>query len=246
MKCFKFAFKIFIFLVYYYQHLRITNRGGIMSRVGQKIQDARQRAGIPIKSLAKKLGVSEGFIADVESGRRIINEELIKRIEKLLEVDFNEEIFDEVKEPIENIKEIDVSKTINKQWEDAFAHILKKVPVCSINLKEIYDYIYMPVIEKKIEGFAPDKLFYIKVPDDSMRGFRILKDDKILVYETQEILNNSICLIELEGKRCIRQIKRIDSNKALIISHSNDLKTETKDVKSFTVLGRCIKLIAEL
>ncbi|QCX33715.1 helix-turn-helix domain-containing protein [Caloramator sp. E03] len=217
-----------------------------MSRVGEKIQDARQKAGIPIKALAKKLGVSEGFIADVESGRRIINEELIKKIEKLLEVNLNEELFDEVQEPIENIKEVDENKFINKQWEDAFAHILKKIPVCSVNLKEIYGYVYLPVIEKKIEGYPSDKLFYIKVPDDSMRGFRIAKDDKVLVYETSEILSNSICLIDIDGKKCIRQIKRVDANKALIISHSNDLKTETKDVKSFTVIGRCIKLESEL
>ncbi|MCX7885256.1 MAG: helix-turn-helix domain-containing protein [Caloramator sp.] len=217
-----------------------------MSRVGQKIQDARQRAGIPVKALAKKLGVSEGFILEVESGKRIINENLIKKIEKFLEVSLNEEIFDDVTEPIENIKETEGKVSINKQWEDAFAHILKKISVYSIDLKEIYDYKYLPVIEKKIEGYSADKLFYVKAPDDSMRGFRIFKDDRILVYETSEIQNNSISLIDIDGKRCIRQIKRIDSNKVLILSHSNELKTETRDVKSFTVLGRCIKLEIEL
>lgn len=217
-----------------------------MSRVGQKIQDARQRAGIPVKALAKKLGVSESFISDVEAGRKIINEDLIKRVEKVLQVDLNESIFDEVAEPVENFKEVELNKNVNKQWEDAFSHILKKVPVCDINLKEIFEYKYLPVMDKKIDGFNADKIVYIKVPDDSMRGFRIQKDDRIMIYENPEIINNSISLIEIDGRRCIRQLKRLDANKVLVISHSNDLKTETKDVKSFNVVGRCIKLEIEL
>jgi phage repressor protein C with HTH and peptisase S24 domain len=79
-----------------------------------------------------------------------------------------------------------------------------------------------------------------------MRGFRIQKGDKIIVYQNQEAMNNSIVLLEIDGKRYIRQIKRLDSSKILILSHSNDLKTETKDVKSINIIGRCIKLEVEL
>jgi transcriptional regulator with XRE-family HTH domain len=217
-----------------------------MSRVGKRIQDARTKTGLSSKQLAKKLGVAEGFISDVESGRRIINEDLIKRVEKALGVNLNEDIYEEVSEPVENIKEINTNKAVNKQWEDAFAHILKKIPICDINFKEIYDYKYLPITDRKVDGFNSDKVVYIKAPDDSMRGFRIEKDDKIMIFQNPEIVNNSIALVELDGKRAIRQIKRLDANKVLIISHSNDLKTETREVKSFNVVGRCVKMEIEL
>ena len=216
-----------------------------MSRVGSQIQTARERSGFSTKELAKKLGVAENFISDVETGRKIINEELIKRIEKILGVNLNDDVFEEITEPLENIKETDINKTVNKQWEDAFAHIIKKIPVCDVYFKEIYEYKYLPVMDKKIEGYNSEKITYIKVPDDSMRGFRIQRDDKIMLNLNPEILNNGILLIEADGKRYIRQIKRLDSNKVLVISQSNELKTETRDVKSFTVIGRCLKLEVE-
>ncbi len=217
-----------------------------MSRVGKRIQDARMRTGVSAKQLAKKLGVSESFINEVESGKKIINEDLIKRVEKTLDINLDEEIFTEVTEPVENLKEVESSKVVNKQMEDAFSHILKKIPVCDLYFKEIFDYKYLPILDKRVEGFSGDKIIYIKAPDDSMRGFRIQKGDRLIVYQNQEAINNSIVLLEVEGKRYIRQIKRLDSNKILIISHSNDLKTETKDVKSINIIGRCIKLEVEL
>lgn len=213
-----------------------------MSRVGKKIQEARMKSGISVKQLAKKLGVSEGYIQDVESGRKIINEDLIKKVEKILNIDINEDVFEGADVPVENIKEVNASAAINAEWANAFSHILKKIPVFDINQKEIYDYKYLPITDKKIEGYSADKIFYIKAPDDSMRGFRIQKDDRLMIYQNPEIINNSIALIEVDGKRLIRQLKRLDSNKVLILSHSNNLKTETRDVKSFSVLGRCIKL----
>jgi hypothetical protein len=158
----------------------------------------------------------------------------------------DEEIFTEVTEPVENLKEVENSKVVNKQIEDAFSHILKKIPVCDLYFKEIFDYKYLPILDKRVEGFNGDKIIYIKAPDDSMRGFRIQKGDRIIVYQNQEAINNSIVLLEVDGKRYIRQIKRLDSNKILIISHSNDLKTETKDIKSINIIGRCIKLEVEL
>ncbi len=45
-----------------------------MSRVSDKIKEARLKKGLTQKQLAKKLGVAENFINEVESGRKIINE----------------------------------------------------------------------------------------------------------------------------------------------------------------------------
>jgi len=217
-----------------------------MSRVGTGIHNARLQKGMSQKELAKKLGVSESFIADVETGRKIANEQFIIRAEKLLGVDLNEADLFQTDEPVENIKETTTSKAINKQWEDAFSNVLKKLPIMDVKMHEIYGYRYLPVIDKKVEGYNPEKVVYIKVPDDSMRGFRMHKDDIVMVFQNSELVNSSISLIEIDGKRCIRQIKRLDSNKVLLLSHYTDLKTETRDIKSIEVIGRCVRLVIEL
>jgi transcriptional regulator with XRE-family HTH domain len=213
-----------------------------MSRVGTGIHNARLQKGMSQKDLAKKLGVSESFLADVETGRKIVKEDLIARAEKLLGVDLNEADLVQTDEPVENIKETAPSKTINKQWEDAFSHVLKKLPVMDTKMQEIYDYKYLPVIDKKIEGYNPDKVVYIQVPDDSLRGFRMHKGDSVMLFLNSEMISNSISLIEIDGKRCIRQIKRLDSTKVLILSHYTDLKTETRDIKSVEIVGKCVRL----
>jgi transcriptional regulator with XRE-family HTH domain len=229
-----------------------------MSRVGERIKEERNKSGISAKELAKKLGLAESFVNDVEQGRKIVNENIINKIEKLFNTSLSEISFNEVSEPIENIKEAvvnknvnkavnkEVSKEINKQWEDAFSNILKKIPVCDLNLKEINGYKYLPVIDKKIEGYSADKIMFVKVEDDSMRGFRLQKDDTVMIYQNTELSNNSLLLLKGETKNVIRQVKRHDANKALIISHSNELKTETRDIKSLNILGRCVRVEIEL
>ncbi|WP_027309247.1 LexA family transcriptional regulator [Caloramator sp. ALD01] len=217
-----------------------------MSRVGSKIKQERIKANLSLKELAKKLGISEGFLQDVEIGKRVANENLIKRVEKLLNVNLSDSLFEEVDEPIENIKEYREPVKVNKQLEDAFSSILKKIPVCDLYLKEIYDYKYLPIKDKKVEGLNAEKIFYIIAPDDSMRGFRIAKGDRVMVYLTPELETNSIYVIELEGKRMIRQLKRLDANRVLLISQNNEIKTESKDIKSFKIIGKCIKVEFEL
>ncbi|MCX7694919.1 MAG: LexA family transcriptional regulator [Caloramator sp.] len=217
-----------------------------MSRVGSKIKQERTKANLSLKELSKKLGISEGFLQDIEIGRRIANEDLIKRVEKVLNVNLSDSLFEEVEEPIENIKEYREPVKVNKQLEDAFSSILKKIPVCDLYLKEIYDYKYLPIKDKKVEGLNAEKVFYIIAPDDSMRGFRIAKGDRVMVYLTPELETNAIYVIELDGKRMIRQLKRLDSNKVLLISQNNEIKTESKDIKSFKIVGKCIKVEFEL
>ena len=61
-----------------------------MSRVGEKIKEARLKSGLTQKALAKKLGVSDKFINEVEIGKRVVQENFIERASKLLNVDLND------------------------------------------------------------------------------------------------------------------------------------------------------------
>ncbi|MCY6959184.1 helix-turn-helix domain-containing protein [Clostridium brassicae] len=217
-----------------------------MSRVGEKIKEARTASKLTQKQLAKKIGVSESFIKDIELGKKIINESVMNKISKALGKDLNDITmsFEEevLKEAVEEKRgrKVDTPK-VNDVWNDAFSSVLKTVPVYEYNLNKALDGRKMPIIDNKIEGYSKDKVVFLKIQDDDMIGFRISKGDIAFGHITHEIDNNAICLIEYNGERNIRQIKKLDSNKILLISNRGSLRTETvspKDIKVLIKLDR--------
>ena len=59
-------------------------KGPEMSRLGDEVARMRQAKGLTQKQLAKQAGVAEAYIQDVESGKRVMNDQLASRISKLL------------------------------------------------------------------------------------------------------------------------------------------------------------------
>ena len=217
-----------------------------MSRVGEKIKQLRTEVGLSTKQLGKKLGVSESFISEIESGRKVINQSLIDRIGKVLGKDLNditmsfeEEVFqkEEPKFSYEPKKE-----KVNEVWNEAFGSVLKNIPIYDYTLNKSLGGKQLPIIGNRIEGYAQDKVFYLKIQDNEMTGFRIQKDDLALAVTTQEIINNSICLIEIDGERKIRQIKKIDGNKILLIGNPNSVRADAVDTKSLKIIAKLIRL----
>lgn len=220
-----------------------------MSRVGIKIKEARLSSKMTEKQLAKKIGVSESFIKDVELGRKVINEDVMSKISKVLEKDINDitmsfeaEVFkEELKvEPKKNLEKV------NEVWDDAFSSVLKTVPVYGYDLNKALELRQMPVINNKIEGYGKDKVVFIEIQDDDMAGFRIAEGDIAFGHLSHEIENNAICLVEYNGQRVIRQIKRLDNTKLLLVSNKNSVRTETVGVKDIKVLVIFIKLEIKL
>jgi len=215
-----------------------------MSRVGQKICKIRNDKGLSQKQLAKKLGVSEKFIKEVEIGKRIINESLIDKISKILGKEINDISmnYDEKEEKIEKkIVGIESNK-VNDVWNDAFESVLKTIPIYEYDLNNVIGTRQMPVISSKIEGLSSDKVIFLKIEDDDMLGFRISKGDIAFAYITHEIINNSICLVEYNSNICVRQVKKLDTDKMLLISNKVSLKAETVSKKNLRVLARLIRV----
>ncbi|MEA4826692.1 MAG: helix-turn-helix transcriptional regulator [Clostridium sp.] len=210
-----------------------------MSRVGIKIKEARLSTGMTEKQLAKKIGVSESFIKEVESGRKVINESVMEKISKVLDKDLNDitmsfeaEIFakEEIVEPKKTIEKV------NDVWNDAFSSVLKTVPIYGYDLNKVLGGRQMPIMNNKIEGHAKDKVLFLEIEDDDMVGYRIAKGDIAFGHIVHEVENNSICLIEKSGERYVRQIKKLDSTKLLLISNRGSVRTETVGVKEIKVL----------
>ena len=55
-----------------------------MSRVGDRIKQVRETKGVSQKQLGKKIGVSEGYINDIELGKKVIDEKFLEKISKIL------------------------------------------------------------------------------------------------------------------------------------------------------------------
>lgn len=227
-----------------------------MSRVAEKVKALRTEAGMSQKVLAKKLGVAESFINEIETGRKIINESMIDRLSKIFNKDINDVSMSVEVESMEEIFEKSTPSTpvrkaasaptkgveVNDTWSGAFASVLKSVPVYDYNLASVKDTKLMPIQNNKIEGFSQDKVLYLQIMDDDMIGFRMAKGDLAFAHYTTEAENNSICLLEYNGGRAIRQIKKLDSNKLLLLSNKGSLKTETVGVKDIKVIAKLARV----
>ena len=223
-----------------------------MSRVGEKIKEARLQSGMSQKALAKKLGVAEKFINEVELGRRIAQESFIDKASKILKTDFNDvsmvvtdEALLEEKRAMKEIKNnISRNNKNNEEevWTNAFSSVLKNVPIFDYTLKNSKGFKQLPIHSNKVEGFSQDKVLYLEIQDDEMSGFRMLKGDLAFASLVKEPSNNGIFLVDYKGKRAIRQIKILGNSKALLLSNGGSLLTETMNLNEFSVIAKLERL----
>ncbi|BAH05158.1 S24 family peptidase [Clostridium kluyveri] len=224
-----------------------------MSRVGEKIKSARIELGISQKLLGKKLGVSEKFINEVELGRKIASQGIIDKLSKILgknindiTMSFEEQAYEEEKNekfsPVPKKEKIQVQDV----WSEAFSSVLKKIPIYGYDINKIINFKQLPIINNKVEGYAQDKVIYLQIESNDMEGFRIQDGDLALAHITGEIENNSICLVEYGGKREVRQIKKMDNKKVLLISGKNSIRTETIEIKDLKIIAKLDKLEIKL
>lgn len=218
-----------------------------MSRVGERIKEARIKANITQKVLAKKLGVAEKYINEIELGRKVAQESFIDKTSKILGVDLNDismvvtdEALMQERSVIEKQRKDNKKATVEKNevWADAFASVLKKVPIYDINLKVVKGFKELPVHSNKIEGFPQDKVIYLEVNSDEMSGFRISTGDLLFGYLTKEIAKNGFYLISHNGEKKIREIKKLDGQKLLLLYNRGSVMSETTDVKSIEVIAK--------
>jgi transcriptional regulator with XRE-family HTH domain len=218
-----------------------------MSRIGSEICRLRKEAGMTQKQLAKQLGVTEKFIVEVENGKKVINSELISRVSKVLSQESGKfELYDEAEisrrpEPDPTVKRV-IEKPVKEIWTDALAGVLMSVPVYKYSMDKAVDSKKLPIIANKVEGCPKDKVFYLIVEDNEMSGFRLLRGDMVLACEVPEFEKDALYFIEVGGRRYIRQVKRLDQDKLLIIGNSGSLDTKTISKKELKIMAKLIRL----
>jgi transcriptional regulator with XRE-family HTH domain len=218
-----------------------------VSRVGENIKQAREKSGMTVKVLAKKLGVAEKFLNEVEMGRKVASESLIDKAAKVLKADLNDismVVTDEaLMEERKTLKEIPRKNTETSEvWTDAFSSVLRSVPIYNYSLSNKKGSKEMPVHSNKIENYPQDKVFYLEIEDDEMNGFRMLKGDIAFAHSVKEVSNNGFFLIDYKGQRKIRQVKILGNSKVLLVSNAGNLITETMELKEMDVIAKLEKV----
>lgn len=216
-----------------------------MSRIGEEINKIRKEKGVTQKQLGRLVGVSESFIIEVEIGRRVLNDELILRISKALGQEigrYDLYLKDEQEAPAVSKSVKAEPRPVQQVWNDALGGVLKSVPVFDYKMDKAVGTRQLPIVSNKVEGFAKEKVFYLKIEDEDMSGFRISKGDLALAFSTQEIEKDAIFFIEYGGRRAVRQLKKLDGDRLLVVSSKGSLFTETVSQKNVRIFARLVKL----
>ena len=231
-----------------------------MSRLGETIREARIKIKMTEKALAKKCGMSESVIKDIEMGTRIVSDDQAQRILKILGVtnpistELEVAAEPEVQlrprprayviptpEP-EKKKEVRTENDeVTDAWLDALGGVVKRVPVMDENGVAI-DHILTPIIGGKIEGASPDKVMFYRCPDDMLRGFRIHAGDLLLTVPAGKIEDEAIMLIVYKGQRIVRKVMKLDGGRVLMQSYDREFATVTAPLKEVLPMGKCVKL----
>ena len=237
-----------------------------MSRLGDLLRTERLRRKMTLKQVAKLGGVSEGYLKDVEEGKRIIADDQARRILKKMglkehnEAGFSlEDIAATVdvetitpKKPAaapkpeareaETVYQSKTEETVSGGiWLDALTSVLRRVPVYNAVMKEV-GHRMLPIMDGRIEGSAPDKVFYLSAPDDSMRGFRILREDQCLIVPSNSPIDGAIMLVEYEQHRCLRKVKKRDGLNVLLQSYDREYNAESAALPEVSFIGRVVRV----
>ena len=233
-----------------------------MSRLGDAIRKARLNAKMTEKQLGRKCGMAENVIKDIESGRRIVSDDQAQRILKLLgaespvSTELEVAAEPEVKLrprprayvlPAEDVapEHQRASDESTDAWLDALGGVVKRVPIMD-EKGVVIDHVLTPIISGKIEGGAPDKVLYFRVPDDSLRGFRVHAGDLLLTIPDSRAQDGALMLVEYKGRRIVRKLMKLDGMRIQMQAFDREFEAVAAPAPEVRVLGRCIKLLRTL
>ncbi len=241
-----------------------------MSRLGDLIHLERTRRNMSLKQVAKLCSVAEKYLADVEAGTRIIADDQARRILKRIGLEQQTEADFSLDDIAATVDLHTIAPTLAKRepaedappkprpvaslpaedspdggiWLDALASILKEVPVYNAAWA-VVDHKTLAAPGGKIEGASAEKVLYFIAPDDSMRGFRIVKDDLLLVVPAQSPIDGAVMLLKWKSHCTIRKIK-LSGDKLMLLSYNRELDAEPVQLSDVTFVGRCARLEASL
>lgn len=237
-----------------------------MSRLGDLIHLERTRRDMTPKQVAKLCGFNEKYIVEVEAGKRIIADDQARRIlkriglEQQTEADFS---LDDIAATMDlkAAGEAPIAKPVSPKEKpilslpaeegmgggiflDALAGVLRQIPIYNAAW-QVTGHRTLPMENGRIEGGAADKVLYFCIPDDTLRGFRILSGDLLLVVPAQSPIDGALMLLKWRNHCTVRKV-RLDGSKITLQSYDREYVAEIADISELVCIGRCVRLEATL
>lgn len=218
-----------------------------MSTLGKSIEKARLQKNMSRKALAKKVGMSERNILEIETGSKIVNSALLSRLSKILGADIVDnqfglvqetELFSETKDTYKHSKKVE---STSHNVISAFGNLIYSINVYDYSLLQVFDHISLPLENGKIEGHQKEKIAFIKITNQEMSGFRLCQDDTLLIYKNSQIKDDKISLIRYKNEYILRKIKKLTNDSILLIHHDGTLKSRKVSINEIEILGHAIK-----
>lgn len=224
-----------------------------MNRLAIKIKEARLKANMSEKDLAKACGQNINYILQIESGKKVINEQIAENILKILgeKVEFFGDVESPKQNPVSSTQVKPSSTkmntppvqaiTPNEEWQGALAGIIKSYPIQEERSAKVVGYKDLPILSKKIDGFHYEKVIFIKVTDSELTKYRIQKQDVVMVVLANEIQVQGVYYMEVNRVKMIKYIVKTQNNKCIYSNGSSDTEVEG-DLKDIKILGRVVKV----
>lgn len=232
-----------------------------MSIIGTNIKNTRNKKNLSLKELSKKSGVSEQYLMDIESGKKIPNQNLIESISKALGVGidliepsyFSQYFESDDKEDPKPLKQKNISKKLSEDdnsISSALSKAVRKIPligeITSIkdfpDKKDIIDYKYEPVFQNKGFNISSGEFIYYIVQDNAMSNSRILKGDLALIFITDSIRNGDIVLYIDKNKAFLRRITYLDHSDLLLYADNYEYQPSLSDAKNIHIIGKVVRV----
>ncbi|MCL2741357.1 MAG: helix-turn-helix domain-containing protein [Oscillospiraceae bacterium] len=129
----------------------------------------------------------------------------------------------------------------SETWLDAFDSLLKVLPVFDYSLSKVLGQRHMPVISGKVDGVPKEKACFIHINDNDLMGFRVMKGDQAFAHVTKEFVNGGFFLVEYMGERLLRQIKKGEGGRFILLHHDGRLSTAVAASDTLRILARLIR-----
>ena len=224
-----------------------------MNRLAIKIKEARLKAKMSEKDLAKACGQNINYILQIESGKKVINEQIAENILKILgeKVEFFGDVESPKQNPVSSTQVKPSSTkmntppvqaiTPNEEWQGALAGIIKSYPIQEERSAKVVGYKDLPILSKKIDGFHYEKVLFIKVTDSELSKYRIQKQDVVMAVLANDIQGQGVYYIEVNRVKMIKYIVKTQNNRCIYSSGSTESEVEV-DLKDVKILGRVVKV----
>lgn len=238
-----------------------------MSRLGDLLKLERTRRGLSFKQAARLAGVSDKFLQDVETGKRIIADVEARRIltkmgvARETEAEFSlEDIAATVdlqsavpgiarraapQRPQREEKAPADDKVDGSIWLDALKSVLRRVPVYNAAMREVGSRL-LPVENGKIHGAPADKVFYYQAPDNALRGFRVQKGDAVLIVPQSMSEDGALMLLDTPHGKILRMVKDMPRFQVMLQTYDGQFESDIVNLSDTVFLGKAVRLEAEL